>query len=318
MSAACDSGDVHVSQSIPNKQSQQPTKQNPKILHHADPESQAITSCSLFRPRVNDLLLASCGTDCTVKLWDVNKPRYVLLHSPRDIAQYLTIQWRILTHHVIHRRPMYTVNIKPQADTQNSTQLCNPPFVHSLSWSPSGRYLAAGLGDGSCLILSAEGRKLVEHGRLGWEVGGHTAPVAAVCFPCFALAHDAPKKAILHGTVDDRLMISAGNDEKILFWDLGRDMVGTDAADPSIYLSKTDENGAVDEEINSKLNTVCIDASNEDIPQDLLPSPPKVLFQIPHQNKANWICSQSADALLPCSLFVADTTNNISIYSFLL
>ena len=316
MSAACDSGDVHVYQNIPHKQPQQQSKnQNTKILHHADPESQAIVSCSVFRPRVNDLLLASSGTDCTVKLWDLNKPRYV--DSIRRVVQYPTIQCRILTcipSVIVWRRPIYTVTIKPQADTQNSTQLCNPPFVHSLSWSPSGRYLAAGLGDGSCLILGAEGRKLVEYGKLNQD-GGHTAPVAAVYFPCFNLARDASKKAMLHGTVDDRLLISAGNDEKILFWDLGKDMVGADASDPTAYMSKTDESGAHGE-INSRLNTISIDNSDEDIPNDLLPSPSKVLFQIPHKHKANWICSQSGDPSLPCSLFVADTSNEISLYSF--
>lgn len=214
------------------------------------------------------------------------------------------------------RRPMYTVNIKPQAETESSTQLCNPPFVHSLSWSPSGRYLAAGLGDGSCLVLSAEGRKLVEVGRLGWDEGGHKAPVAAVCFPCFGLARNVSKKAAMYGTVDDRLMVSAGNDGHILFWDLGRDMVGNDAVDPSTYLANS--NGNSEAELTSKLNSTRIADSNDDIPDDLLPSPPKVLFQIPHQNKANWISCKSTDATSPCSLFVADTTNNISMYSLIL
>lgn len=76
VSAACDSGDVHICQNIAFKYTQQTLpEQNPKILHHATPESQAIASCSSFRPRVNDLQLSSCGTDCTVKLWDVKKPR---------------------------------------------------------------------------------------------------------------------------------------------------------------------------------------------------------------------------------------------------
>jgi hypothetical protein len=49
---------------------------------------------------------------------------------------------------------------------------------------------------------------------------------------------------------------------------------------------------------------------------DLIPSPPKVLFQIPHRHKPNWItCSRASDTVLPCSLFVADTTNDISIYT---
>lgn len=216
------------------------------------------------------------------------------------------------------RKPIYTVGIKPQAGTENSSQLCNPPFVHSLSWSPSGRHLAAGLGDGSCLILNAEGRKLVHAGRLGWDLGGHKASVAAVCFPCFGLAGSVSKKVSMNGTTDDRLLISGGNDGNILFWDLGRDMIGNDAADPAIYLSGNEINQAGSSNVTSKLNTLSIDESGDDIPEDLLSSPPKVLFQIPHQSKANWICSKAVDATSPCSLLVADVTNNISIYSLIL
>ena len=93
MSTADDSGEVHVSEFVPFKYSQQspdaitatdahtvstiiPSIQTQhKTLHHAGPETFAITSCSVFRPRVNDLYLASGGTDCMVKLWDVMKPR---------------------------------------------------------------------------------------------------------------------------------------------------------------------------------------------------------------------------------------------------
>lgn len=76
MSAACDSGTVHVCHDVPYSHAKQvPTIQNSKLLHHADSESQAIASCALFRPRVNDVHIASCGTDCTVKLFDIQKPR---------------------------------------------------------------------------------------------------------------------------------------------------------------------------------------------------------------------------------------------------
>ncbi|KAL3804671.1 hypothetical protein HJC23_008486 [Cyclotella cryptica] len=313
LAAASDSGDVHICKDLPFNYSRQQvqTVSSHRILHHADKVSQAITSCSLFRPRVNELQLASCGTDCTVKLWDVKKPR----------------------------RPMYTVNIKPQTDNQNSTQLCNPPFVHSLSWSPSGRLLLAGLGDGSCVVYRVEGRRLVEVGRLGWDYGGHSSAVAAVLFPCFGLCRNssyASHKALLNGTADDRLIISAGNDGKILFWDLGRDLVGCDAGcgDPSLYLSRDPNKDAAfsmcehsARDLTSKCESVSLPLKSNDqtdvqnahhngdeIPSDLLPSPPRVLFQIPHHSKTNWICSKPADATLPCSFFVADTTCDISLY----
>merc|ERR1712157_285215 len=41
----------------------------------------------------------------------------------------------------------------------------------------------------------------------------------------------------------------------------------------------------------------------------------KVIFGIPHHLKPNWIVNSTAsDPSLPSSLFVADTSNNISVY----
>jgi hypothetical protein len=63
---------------VPNlytEQHQSNDVSRPLILNHASLESQAITSGSVFRPQCNEVQVASCGTDCAVKLWDVKKPR---------------------------------------------------------------------------------------------------------------------------------------------------------------------------------------------------------------------------------------------------
>ena len=81
MSAADDSGEVHISdcvtQTYSQKQqsSQHSSQTKYKQLFHADPETHAITSCAVFKPRSNEIYLASGGTDCMVKLWDVTRPR---------------------------------------------------------------------------------------------------------------------------------------------------------------------------------------------------------------------------------------------------
>ena len=181
----------------------------------------------------------------------------------------------------------------------------------------------------------------MEVGRLGWKEGGHGSAVASVCFPGFGLCEakgsslQVTSKSLLNGTMDDRLMITAGNDCNVLVWDLGANMVGNDAVDPALYLSR---GGAIERGVDDSLTDIATDLDDMIIDNssvkkkgkggkpndeaknssddDLIPSPPKVLFQIPHRHKPNWItCSRASDTVLPCSLFVADITNDISIYT---
>ncbi len=317
LAAVDDCGEVHIpSDCIPKSivSQQSPISVKQTVLHHAEPGSHTIASSAVFRPRVNGMYVASGGTDCMVKLFDVSKPK----------------------------RATSSIHVKP-AESENTTQICNPPFIHSLQWSPSGRLLAAGVGDGSCVILRGEGNRLVEIGRLGYEQGGHGSAVAAVCFPGFGSTISTSKPSS-SAEAEDRLLISAGNDGKILFWDLGGNMVDGDAMDPLLYLggcSGVDQKAKEkDNEVQSaaeamtsatisskknkgknkkkgKANNQQKASTDDDLfLDDLLPSPPKVLFQIPHRHKPNWItCSRASSDSLPSSVFVADTTNDISIYS---
>ena len=283
MAAADDAGEVHVVDRVPTKYEETlQCEKNASILVHAEPETLGIASCVAFRPRGNGDHLATAGTDCTVKLWDVSRPR----------------------------RPTSTVQIKP--DAENSTQVCNPPYVHSLCWSPSGRILAGAVGDGSIAILGVEGRRLVEMGRLTCDHGGHRSAVAAVCFPGFGLSrgHQVPSKIRKSGEAEDRLLVSAGNDGVLNWWDLGANMVGSGPLDPVQYLPPSGKE--VTDATRSTVQLIDDDFGNE----DLIPSPPRVLFQIQHGQKPNWItCSKATDGALPNSLFVADTSPNISIYT---
>ena len=317
LAAVDDCGEVHIpseciSQDLASQQS--PISSKHTVLHHAEPGSHTIASCAVFRPHVNGVYVASGGTDCMVKLFDVTKPK----------------------------RATSSIHIKP-AESENTTQICNPPFIHALQWSPSGRLLAAGVGDGSCVILRGEGNRLIEIGRLGYDQGGHGSAVAAVCFPGFgaSILSTIQTRSV---EAEDRLLISAGNDGKILFWDLGGNMVDGDAMDPLLYLGgcsdakeqvkkQGNELQNATEAMNSasisskkskgknkkkgKTNNQHKTSTDDDLfLDDLLPSPPKVMFQIPHHHKPNWItCSRASSDALPSSVFVADTTNDISIYS---
>jgi len=252
-----------------------------------DPSSTLVTSVA-FRPRGVDMV--SGGTDCCVCLWDITRPS----------------------------RPSSSFQI--EVDTSDTTdkdgrggvnQVCNPPIVHSLSWSPSGRLLAAGLGDGSSILFKVDGRKMIEMGRLR---DGHDAAVASVLFPKFGGVSSC------HVTAEDRLLVTAGNDGVILLWDLGTKIVsGGGSVDPAsmfVGCRNTDDN--IDED-NAK-NDGKDDKDNlpENLAKLTLSSKDeyKVLFGIPHGKKPNWVVSSSVtDQIMPSSLFVADTSHDITVYT---
>jgi len=284
-----DDGRIRITDSLNNKNNR---NNNCRTLTHGlDEESSAtLVTTVAFRPRGLDL--ASGGTDCTVCLWDITRPR----------------------------RPSSSFHI--EVDTSDTAgkdgrggvnQVCNPPIVHSLSWSPSGRLLAAGLGDGSSILFKVEGRRMTEVGRLK---GGHDAAVASVLFPKFGgVSHLSS-----HVAAEDRLLVTAGNDGAILLWDLGTQIVGGGGAvDPArmfVGCSGENDEGA---EANTHDN---MNNNIEDVPEDLaklsLSSKDeeyKVLFGIPHGKKPNWVVSSAAtEQVMPSSLFVADTSNDITGY----
>lgn len=213
-------------------------------LRTLQPDSAApfLMTCCDFRSGDQ---LASGGTNCTVYLWDIGRPR----------------------------KPLDAFAI--QRDDAGANQVCNPPMVHSLSWSSSGRLLAVGLGDGSVVVLGVQKKKLVELTRLR---EGHDDSVATLCFPNLGADTNSNK---------DRLLSSAGTDGAILLWDLKRSIGGDASADPRQILSN--------------------DLLTEELVGD---KDPALLFGIPHQHKANWMVSSGTN-----TLFVADTTNLITGYT---
>jgi len=75
------------------------------------------------------------------------------------------------------------------------SQLFNPPFVHALSFTDDGRYLAAGLGDSTVVVYDyAQGR------RVGVVEGGHNSSVAHLHFS------------------DIGGLVTVGNDMKLCWW----------------------------------------------------------------------------------------------------
>jgi WD40 repeat protein len=177
-----------------------------------------------------------------------------------------------------------------ERDDGGTSQVCNPPMVHSLAWSPSGRLLAAGLGDGTCSILQVDHRNIAQVARLR---DGHDASLATVVFPNWK------SDGSNHVLAQDRLLVSAGTDGAILLWDLGTAVAGDGAVDPKIMFRES----AVS--LESAMDQASL---NEH-------ASPRIIFGIPHEEKPNWmVCSSNTNLTLPSTFFVADTTNDITAY----
>ncbi len=281
LATADDDGMVRVSNEVKNKKADEaPAKSFNRIYEHAEEGSPCLVTSLAFRPRsIKSIDVLTGGTDCTISLWDVNRP---------------------------HTSPSSTLvisqDINESSNKSGVNQVCNPPIVHSLSWSPSGQLFTAGLGDGTCMIGSIDGRRLVERCRLR---DGHDSAVASVLFPCFD--DDNNNNSVNNITSQDRLMISAGSDGSIILWDLGSKVAGKNAIDPGTILEGCRNSGAVDGDVTNAVNNLSLSQKNTE---------PEILFGIPHGAKINYMTSSTGDEVaLSNSLFVADTSNNISVYS---
>jgi len=217
-----------------------------EYLH--DEDGLAIATSAVFRP--NFTQIASGGTDCYIHLWEVNE------NSNQAIS-----------------------SLQIAREDFGANQICNPPMVHSLSWSPSGKFLAAGLGDGSCAVLQVTDTQITELKRLqGTSEGG----LASVLFPGFGANEQQS---------DDRLLISAANAGTLDFWDLGSKLVGNNSIDPaSLFPTKSN------------------------IEEETMDFHPMIIFTICHHSKTNWLESCNEKYSNSSALCVADTTPSITVY----
>jgi WD repeat-containing protein 53 len=146
-------------------------------------------------------------------------------------------------------------NLEPP---NSSAQSLNPPLVHSISMHNSGRYFAAGLGDGT-ISVHAFSKTQQPIGRL---VGGHSTAIAQVHFPGF----------------DHQLLVSAGNDKKVSFWQL-----------ESMLDNRSKATNAMKERVDTVEGPHC---------------------RLAHSEKINWLASSTTSS----NLHVADVSPVITVF----
>jgi WD repeat-containing protein 53 len=284
LAAADDSGTVRVTDSIGADNNGCSTlRRNKRVYCHG---RDAMVTSLAFCPRSTNkqtcCLLASGGTDCCIQLWDIGNAK------SKEQQQQL---------------PLCSVSIPPTDAAAN--QICNPPMVHSLNWSPSGLLLAAGLGDGSVALLQQTGTSLVLTARLN---DAHSGSLASCLFPEWTCTNNnnANSTAI---AAHDRLFCTAGNDGCIVLWDLGVTVSGSDKAiNPADILQLQS-----DDDVTPKLNGLRLSAATK-IDADM--DQPQTLFAFQHVAKPNWmVSSRGRDPVFPSSLFVADTSHDITAYT---
>jgi WD repeat-containing protein 53 len=300
LAAADDSGIVRVTGSIGNEKIHDPQKTRNVYTH----DDTALVTSIAYRPQHQSqrssgknkkqpsVILASGGTDCCIRLWDVG------CRCSNDTT----------TNNRSSQSPLSSISI-PQITSSDSNQVCNPPMVHCLQWSPSGQILTAGLGDGSVAIMhhATSHASLILSNRID---DAHSGTVASCLFPAWTNKF-CTSSAV---TANDRLLCTTGTDGHIAFWDIGENIGGERANAPTTLFPLQH---AVDDrhhDMKSKASTTKSSKQKEPIDNSI--DLPHTLFAFQHHAKPNWmIHSGSNDTSFPYSLFVADTSNNITIYT---
>ncbi|XP_038050231.1 WD repeat-containing protein 53-like [Patiria miniata] len=238
----------------------------------------AICSSVRFHPTV-PREIASGGLDCLVHTWETTRG------SPRASVN------------------MKEVVIAGEDEHTPSPYLINPPFVHSVDFTRSGELLACGLENARVQLLDRRGRRDLE---VGQSLEAHTSGVTQVSF--------IPEYP---GQMQD-LLLSAGNDCRIMLWDTNRHTIPKDGLKPEDHTTENSEIENLKSESDKppeqeRAEKVSDRGDKGACSSDDSKTKPRLCVK--HKDKINWIapyCSASGVNMV----FVADVSEIISVYQW--
>ncbi|XP_022093401.1 WD repeat-containing protein 53-like [Acanthaster planci] len=247
----------------------------------------AICSSVRYHPTV-PREIASGGLDCVVHLWETTRA------SPRTS---------------VNMREVTAAGMEDEL--MPSPYMVNPPFVHSLDFSPAGDVLACGLESARVQLLGRGGRRDLWPGA---SLEGHTRGVTQVAF--------VPNHP---GRTQD-LLLTAGNDCRMMLWETANitsedsflpenspsitsadkletiDLTSTKSKIPPAYQSS----GSGRERESDKRNQgACSSALKKK----------KATLSMKHKDKINWLAPSTSVGSVNL-VFVADVSEIISVYQW--
>ncbi|CAM9101851.1 unnamed protein product, partial [Phaeothamnion confervicola] len=181
---------------------------NGELLAVAD-DGGAITIFDLKRHTIVRSITNAHANICSAVVW---RPRSSGELATGGLDSTLAL-WDLTRSRELGRFDLQR-ELRPSAASTapDAAEALNPPLVHALSFAPDRPQLAAALGDASVAVVEWRSRSRRVAGRLC----GHAAAVAAVHHAAFA----------------PEVLLSAGNDCRLLVWRCGDDgvFVGDSAA----------------------------------------------------------------------------------------
>jgi hypothetical protein len=173
----------------------------------------------------------------------------------------------------------YAVNMSSSGMTEDApaANSFNPPYVHSVAISPSGRCFAAGVGDGSVAVHELSTQRCVQ------RLWAHSRAAGRVEYPSF----------IEDVALRETMLVSSGNDGRVLVTDVQRDssIVESDASK-----RKGKKSAPAVEHMDGMGRA----------------TGKRTLYAIDHGSGPNWFTTSSAH---DGSIIVSDPTSIITVYS---